>query len=395
MPDIRQGASALAGRHAPALKRLVPPAQRTRAWALFYRALPAAGKASTLARRTRGMAGFCERQGSPLYAHLLRVAADDLDARGACWRALQEYASRASPPPPAFGLAFMAAVHRVVLETPGNALEAFYPSVGGTADIERVGPAFLEVVDRHRTRIGELMQAEVQTNEVARSRVLLGGFLLAARAMQLPLRVLEFGASAGLNLRWDHYRYEIGGATWGDPGSPVRLTDGFVEGAPPLGLTAEVAERRGCDLAPIDPRSPDGQHKLISHVWADQLDRVERLRAAFEVAAHVDAPVDQGDAPAWVAEMLREPVPGRATVIFDTCMMEYLDASAREDIHRTIGAAGARATPEHPLAWLHLAPGPPGGEEELHLTTWPGGERLLLATCDPYARQARWKGPAA
>jgi hypothetical protein len=33
-----------------------------------------------------------------------------------------------------------------------------------------------------------------------------GAFLLLARETGMPLRILEVGASAGLLLRWDHYR---------------------------------------------------------------------------------------------------------------------------------------------------------------------------------------------
>jgi hypothetical protein len=40
---------------------------------------------------------------------------------------------------------------------------------------------------------------------------LIGGFLRVAAMTRRPLRLLEVGSSAGLNLRWDHYRYE--GAT--------------------------------------------------------------------------------------------------------------------------------------------------------------------------------------
>jgi hypothetical protein len=231
----------------------------------------------------------------------------------------------------------------------------------------------------------------VQTNEVARSRALLGGFLLVAEATRLPLRVLEFGASAGLNLRWDRYRYEIGDAHWGDESSPVRLRDGFADGVPPLHLAADVAERRGCDISPIDPTSEEGQMTLLSHVWADQADRVEVLRAAFDVAGRVGAPVDRADALSWVRAQLRERRPGVATVVYDTCMMEYLDPAVRAEIHGTIDAAGAAADDAAPLAWLHLGPSESGRDEELRLTTWPGGRQRTLAYLDPYARSVRWQ----
>ena len=38
---------------------------------------------------------------------------------------------------------------------------------------------------------------------MSRSSALIGGYLLVARETGLPLRVLETGASAGLNLRWN------------------------------------------------------------------------------------------------------------------------------------------------------------------------------------------------
>ena len=44
---------------------------------------------------------------------------------------------------------------------------------------------------------------------------MLGGFLEIARRTGLTLRLLEVGASAGLNLRFDSYRYELGDERWG------------------------------------------------------------------------------------------------------------------------------------------------------------------------------------
>lgn len=383
-------ATTLAGRHAPAVKRLVPPSQRTRAWEAFFRVLPRAGKRATFARWFRGAAGACRRQGSPLYGDLLEVAAADIEAGGPCWDVVETYHSEGGVPPAATALAFMAAVHHVVLDGRGAALAPHYPSVGGTAGQPGAGPALLQVVRENVAELRTLLRRPVQTNEVARSRVLIGGFLVAAQASELPLRVLEFGASAGLNLRWDHFRYEIGDAAWGDPASPLRLVDGYREGRPPLHLDATVAERRGSDLHPIDPRTPEGRNTLLSHVWADQLERIERLRGAFAVAAQVDAPVERADAAAWVEAEMRALPAGVHTVIYDTCMMEYLPPAARERIATLIAAAGERASAERPLSWLHLAPTERKGVEELHLTSWPGERHRLLATCDPHAREARW-----
>src|SRR5436189_23159 len=82
-------------------------------------------------------------------------------------------------------------------------------------------------------------------DEVGRCASLLPGFLTVANVTGRPLRILEVGTSAGLNLRWDHYRYEGGaaGTTWGDPDSPLRFDGVFDEPRPRLDVDAHVVER--------------------------------------------------------------------------------------------------------------------------------------------------------
>ena len=75
----------------------------------------------------------------------------------------------------------------------------FYPSAGGHADADALWPHPLEAVPQAEP------PACVQTNDVERCRALLPGFLEVARHTGLSLQLLEIGASAGLNLRWDHF----------------------------------------------------------------------------------------------------------------------------------------------------------------------------------------------
>src|SRR5262249_60191921 len=132
-----------------------------------------------------------------------------------------------------------------------------FPAVGGHGDAARAGPAGLDALDAHGNDVRDALPRPPQTNEVGRSASLVGGFLVVARDTGLPLRVLEVGTSAGLNLRFDRYWYESNGAGYGDVASPVRFTDLWEEGRPPFDVSAEIAARRGCDRNPIDASSED------------------------------------------------------------------------------------------------------------------------------------------
>jgi hypothetical protein len=237
---------------------------------------------------------------SPLYATVLDSVIDDVLAGGACREVLEPHAG--DPFGSALGLRFLSAVHRLVLAGRGPALAAYYPSAGGggteaasasTTAAETatasgglgraaasgagtgVGAAFVETVAAHRDEIALGLEVPVQTNEPGRSAALLGGFLTVAGASGLPLRVLELGASAGLNLRWDRFGYVAGGVRFGPADSPVQFVEPFVGRTPDLSVDVLVTDRGGCDPNPIDATTSEGRTLLRSFVWPDQRHRLE------------------------------------------------------------------------------------------------------------------------
>jgi hypothetical protein len=204
--------------------------------------------------------------------------------------------------------------------------------------------------------------------------------------------VLEFGSSAGLNLRFDRYRYEQGAAGFGPPDSPVRFRDVWRGGVPPLDAGLEVVSRRGCDLAPVDPTTPEGRLTLLSVIWPDQTERFGRLDAAIGLAPSVDAPVDRADLVGWLSTQLESRVEGVTTVVFHSVVWMYLSLETRRETTDLLKAAGARATDDAPFAWLRLEPppDPSAGHGPLVLTTWPGGVERTLAHCSFHYGPVEW-----
>ena len=332
----------------------------------------------------------CE-QVSPLYGRLLATVIADVHAGGPCWPLLSDM----SPDPiaEAFVLRFMGGVHRLVLEGNAPALAAYFPTTGGAFDPDRDDPSavFLETVVAHHDALAAALHRPVQTNEVGRCAAMLPAFLHVARETGLPLRMLEIGASGGLNLRWDQYRYEGGadGTAFGDPASPVRF-DTYRDPRPDVSGDATVIERRGCDRRPIDPSTPDGQLTLRSFVWPDQAVRHAQLDAALEVAARVPAVVDEADAGEWVAAALATPRPGCASVVYHSIVWQYLAPGTQGTALAAIQAAGAAATPGAPVAWVRFEPAPdPTAGVDVDVRLWPGGQRRALVRSGYHGKPVR------
>jgi hypothetical protein len=326
--------------------------------------------------------------GAPFYGELLERMAHDVTAGGPVARFLVDQLD--STYQEAVPLRFLGGVHRLVLAGQAPELAARFPSVGGDGDAATAWPALVATMNAHADAIRDALTRPPQTNEVGRSAALVGGFLVVARETGLPLRVLEVGSSAGLNLRFDRYWYESDGLGYGDAASPVRFTGLWEEGRPPFDAPITIAERRGCDRDPIDAGGEDGRLTLLSFVWPGQSERFSMLRAALDVARDTPVAIDRADIPAWLARQLDEPAPERATVVFHSIVWQYLTDDERTTAEAALAAAGGRATNEAPLAWLRLEPSADLTHTELRVTTWPGGDERLLARCHYHLGPVQW-----
>jgi hypothetical protein len=325
---------------------------------------------------------WCDELGAPFTSRLLAGALQDLEANG--WLAQRIGDWSGHPIADALPLRVAGALHALVLSGAAPALARHYPPHDKPDDALRSLQDNSALLDRY-------LAAAPQTNEIGRAALLYAAFSDIAARRALPLRLLEIGASAGLNLQWDRYRYRLGDATRGDASSAVEIACEW-SGPLPSATRAIVRDRRGCDVAPIDLADPAQQLRLRSYVWPDHADRLARLDAAIAVALSAGSPaVDAADAAAWLPAQLARMERGVATVVFHTIVWMYLPRATRDALRSVIEEAGRRATEDCPLGWLSFEFPTRNQPAQLTLVEWPGGVTRTLAEAHPHGRWVRWQ----
>ncbi len=347
---------------------------------------------SDLIRSLRLQGKACAALGSPFHAALLEHAADDLAAGGVVAPILAEWAEDdlRSLMAAAVPLRLVGALHDLVLSGDDQSLAAAYPRPDHDAYPARAWAEAQRALAEHAPRIRAFMAHEPQTNEVRRSAALLGGFLVVAKETGLPLRCFEMAASAGLNLSWDQYRYRLGEAAWG-PQSQVLLPTDWSGSLPPLDATPEVVERAACDRRPTDLRDPAQRRRLLAYIWPDQFERLERIRAAIEVALARGVEVETADAPDWAQRA--EPREGCVTVLYHSVFWQYMPPASQAATRQVIEQHAQKASAGAPFAWLRMEPPPEDmAKMEIRLNLWPGGEDRVLAHAHPHGAWVDWLG---
>ena len=323
---------------------------------------------------------------SPFYAAILARCATDCDAGSSPFVDLLELAPMTieSAPP----LRMMGAVHRGVLSGEFADLSGAWPSAQNPIGDERVAfDQIRSLCEAPPTSVLDIMTRDPQTNEVGRSAGLALGLAIIHARTGLQLRLLEIGASAGLNLRVDQYLCETGGWRWGpsdarlrfDAASYVGNVHTWIDSAPQPAVHDQIiVERRGCDINPIDPTSTDGALSLMSYVWPDQFTRLERLRRAIEIAQQVPATVERASADDWLDENLSTE-PGVATVVMHSVMWQYMPDSVQERCRDLLTSRGRLVSPSSALYELSMEPTPGSVEMVLDVTDLNTTERLAYA----------------
>lgn len=276
-----------------------------------------------------------------LYQNLLLAFADDLEAGGVVAEICRDWLD--APAGAVVQLRLLAGLQRLALQRRAPELAYYYPNLGGAADPSGAWAVFEPVMRRHLEELREALLIAPQTNEPGRSVALLVGLFDAVTRSGLSrVRLLEVGASAGLNLLVD--RFHIGGEGWsaGPADSPLQLLSSVIGPVSPVDYT--VISRRGCDLAPVDATSQDGRLRLTSFVWPQDLHRHERLRAALQVMGGAQpVTIDRAPAADWLAGQLCEPAgDGVLTVLWHSVTRQYWPASEVAAVDRTVIEAGAR-----------------------------------------------------
>ena len=183
-------------------------------------------------------------------------------------------------------------------------------------------------------RVEQTMRGRfTQTNEAGRCATLLP--LLAS--LPQPLALIEVGASAGLCLYPDRYRYRYDGGPVLGPAEGQVLLDCRTDGPAPLPeRVPTVAWRAGIDLNPLDVNSTDDVRWLESLVWPEQHERLRRLRGAVRVARAEPAHLVRGDLNRAVADLVAQVPDGATAVVFHSAVLAYLPTPERESFVATV-----------------------------------------------------------
>ncbi len=331
---------------------------------------------------------WCAKLGSPFTAQLLAGLERSLDRQTQTGRTILDWPGQSDAHGDAVALRLAGALHTLVRRGRLADLAALYPphELPSATTLNAAVSAALFEADAD---ICAGLQFPPQTNEVARSAVLYPGLMQIAAEADLPLALYEIGASAGLNLIPDMYAYRLGDRSLGTGESAVNLSpqwSGAISGA----LEPTIISRRGCDRNPIDVSDPGQLERLIGYVWPDQPERLSRLEAACALVANQAPKIDKADGADWVDEMFGAVAePGVVRVLYHSIAFHYFPTDSQQRIATAMQAAGERATPEAPLAWLafelYQNEGP-----RLTLRLWPDGVMRVLAVADAHVREVRW-----
>lgn len=266
--------------------------------------------------------------GSPLYRVLGEHIADSDE--------LMNLVRRIEHWPPT-NLVF-ASVHYLLMQGLETPLRQYYPSLVDDPDPpeKAIGP-FEEFVLGHQEWIVENSNRRyTQTNESKRCVALVPA-IWETRLESFHL--VEIGASAGLNLALDEYRYRWGEIEWGPWGSPV-LLETESRGGRVRPQQIEILSRVGLDLNPIELDDPDERAWLLALIWPEHTERRARLERAMDLAKDVPMRMVEGDATDTLRGVLSSLPAGDPVVVMNSMALMQFGRAQRESLYQTIEDAG-------------------------------------------------------
>jgi hypothetical protein len=185
-----------------------------------------------------------------------------------------------------------------------------------------------------------MLTHRTQTNEVARCAALLPALALLSG----PISLIEVGASAGLCLLYDRWRYRYrsteGETLVGPVGAPLTLT---CETSGPVPIPAAVPRivwRAGLDLNPIDLSDPDMRRWLECLIWPEHENRARALAVAMGAAMEDPPTVLRGDLLDDLPDLLDQAPRDTTIVVTHTATLTYVEPHKRDAFCQLLASRG-------------------------------------------------------
>lgn len=220
---------------------------------------------------------FAERECkevSPFYYDLSNKIAEDNELI-----AIASFCKQRQPIPNLF----LASVHYLLLKNPSAELAKYYPSI--TKDYLPNLPfhLFKEFCLTYKTEIIALEQTKiVQTNALNRSAYLMP--ILSHLFSGKAINIIDVGTSAGLTLNMDKYEYHYNGNhSFGTSSLKIKsdIREGFL---PKFAKPVKFHRKIGIDQNPLDLKISANSNWLKALIWADRIERAERIEQAILIA---------------------------------------------------------------------------------------------------------------
>jgi len=248
------------------------------------------------------------------------------------------------------------------------------------------------VIAEHEAALLPWLDGPPQTNEAGRSANFIAAMLwLAERGLPARFECLEIGSSAGINLMLDHYRYDLGSVQIGPDSAVMEFAPAW-HGAPPPACDIAIASTKGCDVAPVDLTDPAEALRLKAYIWPEHTVRFERMDAAIRAASQKKPAIVRMNAADFVeAELAKPQQPGTTRMLMHSIVWQYVPADQQARVTAAMEAAGAKATPDRPLAWVQVEADRSVHRHKLTVRYWPGGaEEVQLTWSHPHGADVEW-----
>lgn len=330
---------------------------------------------------------YCVHAGAPITARVVAGIAMVLESSASSELLERIRTWLGAPLADALPLRVAGGLHALHLSGVAPALAPIY--CGEQADDADV---IADVMAVHEAALLPWLDGPPQTNEAGRSANFIAAMLwLAEQGLPAQFECLEIGSSAGINLMLDRYAYDLGGVRVGPEPGVMHFAPQW-KGAPPPARAITIASAKGCDVAPVDLTDPAQALRLRAYIWPEHTIRFDRMDAAIRAATERKPDLVQATAADFIgAELTKPQAPGTTRVLMHSIVWQYVPADQQARVTAAMEAAGAKATPECPLAWVMVEADRTVHRHKLTVRYWPGGaEEAQLAWSHPHGADVEW-----